>query len=461
MRLPTADKLAEFAATVRSRVGFDLQSVGSENLLRTLRQGMTKARVADGNSYVAQLLQNEAEFDSFVEDVVVPETWFFRDRQPFRFVQHYATQCWRPSSPEEGLRILSIPCSTGEEPYSIAMALFGTGLMPSRLQVDGADLSRRVLDRAGEGVYGKPSFRGDEAAFSGLCERFLDRQGDRYVVNASLRSAVRFLRANLVSPSLLADRPRYHVVFCRNVLIYMDANARQVALANLHRLLLPEGLLYVGHVEARVVTEAAFCQFSREYPFAFSPTSGKDPLQDPRPARQTPSSSASGSARAERVPAVARAATAVNSAIPRTLQPANRTASGTLPPRTARVDPPAPRPAPAVKTELADLRVSGDLTSSRVAANAGRLEEASALCRGVLDKQPTNVEALCLLGLVSKARGQPTEAKRCFQKVLYLNPWQEEALVHMMLLAEQRGDERAAANFRRRAEQAHEREVSR
>lgn len=430
MTHPTDQHLAQLEAAVRSRIGFDPQSVGDRTLLRTLGQRMTEGGISDGDSYVATLLLDEAEFDSFVEDLVVPETWFFRDRQPFRCLGSYVTRRWKSAPSGDRLRVLSIPCSTGEEPYSIAMVLLDLGLTPSQFQIDGADLSGQALKQAAEGVYGESSFRGDEASFPGLSERYLDRQNDRYVVGEVLREAVRFLRVNLLSPLPLADEPEYHVVFCRNVLIYMDGNARRAALSNLHQLLSPEGLLYVGHVEARVTAEGAFRQFTKEYPFAFSPTAPD-----------------------------ARVATDRQTARP--TQRTKPAASTEAAPRISRIDPTVAGTRAAAGPKSANRNVSGKLVSVRDAADAGRLDEAIGLCHEVLDKEPTNADALCLMGLVFKVRGQTVEAEGFFQKALYLDPRHEETLVHMMLLAQERGDERAAANFRRRADQAQGREASR
>jgi chemotaxis protein methyltransferase WspC len=93
--------------------------------------------------------------------------------------------------------------------------------------------------------------------------------------------------------------------------------------------------------------------------------------------------------------------------------------------------------------------------------HAGHLDEAIGLCLEVLDKEPTNADALCLMGLVWKVRGRIVEAESFFQKALYIEPRHEETLVHMMLLAQERGDEKAAANFRRRADRAQGREARR
>jgi chemotaxis protein methyltransferase WspC len=205
-----------------------------------------------------------------------------------------------------------------------------------------------------------------------------------------------------------------------------------VALANLHRLLSSSGLLYVGHVEARVVAEGAFRRFNTEFPFAFSPAAHDD-----------------------RAEAVSQSSADLSKRNTPTLNPTlnpNRVASEDAGPRIATNRTPAVDSA-TVKVEPKEMAVSSTLAAAKSAANAGRLDEANSLCREILACESTSVEAICLLGLVSKARGEKGEAERFFQKAIYLEPRHEEALVHMMLLAQERGDEASAANFRRRVEQ--------
>ena len=452
MKSPSDRKQAELVKAVRSRVGFDPQSVGDQGLLRAVCQYMKEHHLFDGDACVGQLLKDELDFESFVESLVVPETWFFRDRHPFRCLQEYATHRWRPSGFGDRLRVLSIPCSTGEEPYSIAMALLDIGLLASQFQVDAADLSRRALKGAADAVYSMASFRGDEAEFPGLCERFLKRRRERFIANDELRGAVRFFHANLVSPTLLEDQPRYHVVLCRNVLIYLNSDARRTALTNLHRLLRPEGLLYVGHVEARIVAGGPFRQYSREYSFAFAPV--------------TITSETGGSpatSRVSSVPCSRQGRTVFASAresVPAATSKADSTLPGGATNRNVKTHPRVTAD-PAVETNGAATSPVDKLASARIAADAGHLDATISLCREVLEYEPGNAEALCLMGLVSRTRGQTGEAEGFFQKVLYLDPRHEEALVHMMLLAQQQGDEKSAANFRRRAQQAQSQELRR
>src|SRR5262249_44739561 len=154
-----------------------------------------------------------------------------------------------------------VPCCAGEEPYSAAMTLLAAGLPAERFSVDGVDISRRMLRRAAEGTYTETAFRERDAEWLLLRERYCRHAGNGCTVTKEVRSAVRFLHGNLVAADFLAGEPPYDVIFCRNLFIYLDDDARTVALANLRRLLAPEGLLYVGHVEAAATARGCFAPY--------------------------------------------------------------------------------------------------------------------------------------------------------------------------------------------------------
>ena len=107
------------------------------------------------------------ELQELIDTVAVPETWFFRDRGAFIALARIALDAMVRRGPTDVLRILSVPCSTGEEPYSIAMSLLDAGLSPQRFQVEAIDISHRAIERARAGVYRRNSFRGQDLLFRG------------------------------------------------------------------------------------------------------------------------------------------------------------------------------------------------------------------------------------------------------------------------------------------------------
>lgn len=138
-------------------MGLDSESIGNNTVQRIVRQRMEEVGVDRAEDYFARINKDPAELQELIDAVTVPETWFFRDREPFRLLIDVVRREWFPPSRERVLRILSIPCATGEEPYSIAMALKDMGFNAETVRVDAVDISVRALNRARRAVYGPNS----------------------------------------------------------------------------------------------------------------------------------------------------------------------------------------------------------------------------------------------------------------------------------------------------------------
>jgi len=234
---------APIATLVQEAIGYDPASTGAGTFGSTVRAQMQ----CNGQcGPCAERLQSSPErLQALLDALVVPETWFFRDRQTFALLAALARE--RHTHP---IRILSAACATGEEPYSIAMTLLDAGIAPERFEIDAVDVSTRAIEAARRAVYGKSSFReGPPNAYFTV-----DEDGARLA--AEVARLVRFLHGNLVDRTLLAGEEIYDFVFCRNVLIYLSAGARKVVFENLKRLLKRDGVLFTGPAElAAFVTE--------------------------------------------------------------------------------------------------------------------------------------------------------------------------------------------------------------
>ncbi len=396
--------LDEVAALLAGRVGLEPATLGRDAVAAAVRSRLAGRGPRAAAHYLERLRGDDAEFRDLVEELVVLESWFFRDGRPFECLRWFVGE-HRPGRP---LRLLSVPCGTGEEPYSMALTLLAAGLEPDAFEVDAVDLSRRALARALRGAYGARSFREPVDWAVSPCQRYLRPEGEEFRVADGPRDRVRFQEGNLADPGFLGGRrAAYDVIFCRNLLIYFTEEARRAALTNLHRLLAEGGLLYLGHTEGRAGLDPRFAPLTAEYPFAFTP------------APQRPASPAGRTA---------------------VVAPQKRGKQGRRP----------SRPAPAPVSEAPPAAVPS-LGEARAAANAGRLDEAARVCEALARQRPPPADALSLLGVVRQAQGRADDAERCFQQALYLDPGCHEALVHLTLLAEARGDREQAARYRRRA----------
>src|SRR5882757_9716006 len=164
---------------LKERMGLDATSIGRASIERALRERLAACGM-NADAYWQYLGGSEIEIQELIEAVVVPETWFFRDREAFTALTKNVLVAWLQTHPEGVLRVLSLPCSTGEEPFSIAMALLEAGFPTDRVQIDAVDISLRALAYAEQGVYGKNSFRGVDL---GSHARHFERVGRGHRLN--------------------------------------------------------------------------------------------------------------------------------------------------------------------------------------------------------------------------------------------------------------------------------------
>ena len=404
--------LLDIEALLKRSLGLDAASIGVRSLERAVRQRAAASGAADLPSYWQQLQHSTEELQELTESVVVPETWFYRDPAAFEAVSQFLREQPRGAP----MRLLSLPCATGEEPYSLAMTLLGAGWQPSQFRIDAVDISRRALAAAQRGEYGRNAFR---SADLGYRERYFEPLGEgRYRVGEAVRSAVRWQQANLFADELLADLGPYQIVFCRNLLIYFDRPAQERALSVLSRLLAEPGWLFVGPSEGALLLEAGFEWLKLPRAFAFQ-RSRTAPPAALKPVRRVPAA-----------------------------QPAARaTAVSAAPAPNATGAPAAPAP-PQARNHL--------LQQASQLADQGRLAEAEQACNAHLKTEPASAQAMYLLGLLADARGDMARATDHYRRALYVDPGHEEALLHLASLRAKQGDEDGAKRLQQRARRLHE-----
>jgi chemotaxis protein methyltransferase WspC len=382
----------ELEERLAERIGLDAGSIGRDEIARALARRMEATGAADAASYLEGAERDAAEWDELVEHVLVRETWCFREPKAFDALAGHVRR-FMASRPAGPLRLLSFPCATGEEPYSMAIAAIEAGIDPRRVEVLGADLSTRAVAAAREGVYGSRSMR---LVAPAVRERwFTDDPGGARVAE-DLRRAVRVERANLLQAGALEGAGPFDAIFCRNVLIYLSVPARRRVVAALARLLASDGLLVTGHAEVLrfVVPDFESCRIPGVLAYRRARPAAAVAAATPRASSVTalplraPTASAAGSA--HRVP--------FHTARPTTQD-------------TTRVDAPAPATG-------GPNGVERTLADARALADAGRLTEARDLCSGVIAASPLLADAHHLLGIVAlaervlDARGAREEASR-------------------------------------------------
>lgn len=397
--------------------GLELDRRGVSKAIRTRMRVRGEYALA---AYVQQVHAGSAELNALVDEIVVPETWFFREPEAFAAACAIVDSKRRRSEP---VRILSLPCASGEEPYSMAIALAERGVPEDAYSIDAMDVSAQALARARAGVYSRNAFRGENLAFR---SRWFAKRGDAWHLHRAVREKVRFTRANLLELGVLAPLARYDIVFCRNLLIYFD-NATQVrAIRQLEQLLQPDGVLFSGYAEAPAFCRAGFTQ--APYPRAFALVRRASAAHAP-----TLEARASAAVRPSSAPlsrSISRStAAATTMAVPALSTVARSTAA----------------PADA-KSSHGDL-----LQRAQRLADDGELEQAASLYRRYLADVPESADAHFMLGVLSERMNDLGAAADCLRRAVYLDPAHYEALCHLALLQERQGEHALARGLRARA----------
>ncbi len=199
----------------------------------------------------------EAELDEAADILTTNETYFYREPYQLRaFTREILPSLAETNASLRRLRILSAGCSTGEEVYTLAALVKEAGLFEGwDVELVGSDISRRCIAQARAGAYGEHAFRMPDAA---PMRRWFHLRGGKWVVDEALRSTVRFQRENLVAPNALSTVSRLDVVFCRNMMIYFDLEARRALLKRLHHRMRGGAWLLLGHSESLINVTADF-----------------------------------------------------------------------------------------------------------------------------------------------------------------------------------------------------------
>lgn len=432
---PAAETTAE--ALLRRWIGLDPGTVGSAAIRRAVRKRMTVLAESDAERYAARATVDLLERDLLVEEVVVAESWFFRDPQVYGFVRRFI--CDRVANRDrQPVRVLSVPCAAGEEPYSLAMTLLDAGLEPGTFVIDASDVSRAALERARAGRYTANAFRTNDLAFR---DRWFRTEQGSSLIDPTVHDAVHFSWGNLLDESftataLAAGRAPYDVIFCRNLLIYLTPTARTEAERAIDALLRHDGLLVLGAAEPPIM-KGAWVPAGEGSVFALR--RGVDGFSS---ITRTPRRAA----RAEPLPS-ARPAPTLRPSEPSAGDAATRT---TPPPVESTVAWPSAGPnsgtgtASAAALQLA-IRRANEL------ANEGRLSEALEVCGEYQRSAGPTPDMYFLMGMIHQSTADHDAAQDCFHKTLYLDAAHADACLALALLAAQRGDTRLAELYRRAA----------
>jgi chemotaxis protein methyltransferase WspC len=378
---------------IHQATGLNANMMGSGVITNAINRRRRVLQIPSAASYWTYLQQHPPEQQALIETVVIPETWFFRDRTPFQYLTHHLQQVLKTQTKRSPLRILSLPCSTGEEPYSIVMALLNAGIPKTRFTVDAIDISQHNIHQAQLGSYGPFSFRHGDPQIQ---QQFFTLNGDRYHIHSTVKDCVQFSCANVLKPQTWQQKLPYDIIFCRNLLIYFDDSTRQKVLTFCQKALHPSGILFVGHAESGILLNQQWRSLRIPFTFAY-----QLPIATP---------------------------TAPHTPLPFLKTLAQKRPK---PPSPSASDPPNP-------------------TDAQTLANAGQLDRAAEQCHQILRTYPLHLETHLLLGEIHQAQNQNPLAEQWFAKALYLAPDSVAALTYLERLLRAREDTAGADRLQAR-----------
>jgi chemotaxis protein methyltransferase CheR len=195
------------------------------------------------------------EMDILLNLVTINETYFLRERQQMDHLMKNTIPAILAAG-KKHIRIWSAACSTGEEPYSLAILLKEYGLTArASYEIIGTDINSDVIDFAKKGQYRSMSFRGVSPTFQ---PSYFVQKGLVFEVKDEFKQKVRFQVGNLISLTLPSQVGKFDVIFCRNVLIYFDLEGKKKVLDMFYNCLNTPGYLYLGHSESTLKIENKF-----------------------------------------------------------------------------------------------------------------------------------------------------------------------------------------------------------
>ncbi|MBT8396435.1 MAG: protein-glutamate O-methyltransferase CheR [Gemmatimonadetes bacterium] len=246
---------AAMSLVLSGRYGLDPAQLGDWRIEYAAKTRRRALGLDSSSEYDRKLESDGNEQLRLVELLLVHESSFLRHKRSFEHLRESLGNGRRNPTRHRPLRVVSVGCAGGEEPYSVAISLLESGVDPEAIRINAVDISPAVLRRAAAGVYSDRSVR---EIPSEVRRRWFEIEGEgKWRLKEPIRRLVTFQLGNVLEP---VD-PRlgtHHVVLCRNLLIYLAPAARERLASLLGRTLAPQGTLYCGQSEVLPLSRLGF-----------------------------------------------------------------------------------------------------------------------------------------------------------------------------------------------------------
>lgn len=248
------DLYRRFTALIHDETGLSFGPNSQFFLERRLASRMSALGDMTARDYLNLLLYDPdraQEWDLLLTVITTNETYFMRELKQLRcFQRDILPVLWERNGGQK-VRVWSAGCSSGEEPYSLAALVKEDGCYPEgAVEIYATDINSRVLAKARSGIYTESSFRAVDAAFRSRW--FTEEEPGRFRVSPTLQKNITFTRLNLFEMGRYALLPAFDVIFCRNVIIYFDLDAKVKVIERFYERLKAPGFLLLGHSESLI-----------------------------------------------------------------------------------------------------------------------------------------------------------------------------------------------------------------
>ncbi|RKQ63872.1 chemotaxis protein methyltransferase CheR [Thermovibrio guaymasensis] len=231
---------------VKEKTGIDIPEKKLRNIYKRKFEKLLKEEEISFFDFISSLDKDVRLLDKFISLVTVNETYFFREYYQIRSLVDFIIPELEKEKTQ--IRILSAPCASGEEVYSIAIEIFEKlPEIKEKIFIIGLDIDWKMIGNAKKGVY---NLRSIQKVEQDLLDKYFDKvDGGCYKVKSFLKTAVSFHRANVLNIEDLRKFKYVDIVFSRNLLIYFDEVAREKTIKNFYEIMSPRGYLFLGHAE--------------------------------------------------------------------------------------------------------------------------------------------------------------------------------------------------------------------
>lgn len=442
-------ELVQFQQLIRANCGLEFPEDKQPLLISALNERMANTAILEPSAYLTRLKASPAELAELIDLVTINESYFFREPEQIRLLVETLIPGLLAANSGK-LRILSLGCAHGEEPYTLAMALEEALGQETAMQctIQGTDIDRKALESARHGIYRDFAFRGLKTELAS--KYFITLEPGRYQIMPRLRTRVTFMHLNLLESGWPETLMEQDVIFFRNVSIYFDAEVRQQIQRQITKVLRPGGLLFMSATET-LSNDFGLMELDQQADIFFfrnQPPAPQSPRETPPKAAKVLQTRANGVQKA-RPESASSTGHSPRPETPRTeLDPDKIFAQALAQAEAGLID-----EALAMLTHLTAL--AGDKSHQlRLLAILLYLKEdyarAAQILARLLKEDDLDPKALFLLGQIHRRQGNPEDAIAAFKKVIFSQPdhWQAH-----YLLAEchrqKEGKELAGRSYRR------------